>query len=105
MELVPFRHWVVARADDDHTALRFEDREWSYREWTALCAQRAAFLLANRREGAPPVGAPPGGGVGRWSAYTRRGAAQSSRVTSATPTASSSSPTPVTRRCSMGSTS
>ena len=56
MELVPFRHWVVARADDDHTALRFEDRAWSYREWVAACAQRAAFLLATRREGPLHVG-------------------------------------------------
>ena len=24
MEPVPFRHWVVARAEDDHTAMRFE---------------------------------------------------------------------------------
>ena len=56
MELVPFRHWVVARADDDHIALRFEDREWSYREWVAACAQRAAFLLATRREGPLHVG-------------------------------------------------
>src|SRR5262245_27014805 len=56
MELVPFRHWVVARADDDHTALRFEDRAGSYREWVALCAQRAAFLLATRREGPLHVG-------------------------------------------------
>src|SRR5262245_43815804 len=56
MELVPFRHWVVARADDDHTALRFEDRAWSYREWVAMCAQRAAFLLATHREGPLHVG-------------------------------------------------
>jgi fatty-acyl-CoA synthase len=56
MELVPFRHWVVARADDDHTALRFEDRAWTYREWVALCAQRAAFLLATRRDGPLHVG-------------------------------------------------
>src|SRR5262245_16830741 len=56
MELVPFRHWVVARAGDDHTALRFEDRQWSYREWVALCAQRAAFLLATRRDGPLHVG-------------------------------------------------
>ena len=52
IEAVPFRHWVIARADDDHPALRFEDRAWSYREWVALCAQRAAFLLA-ARTGAP----------------------------------------------------
>jgi len=56
MELVPFRHWVVARADDDHIALRFEDRQWTYREWVALCAQRAAFLLETRRAGPLHVG-------------------------------------------------
>ena len=50
MDLVPFRHWVAARADDDHIALRFEDRAWSYREWFAACAQRAAFLLETRRD-------------------------------------------------------
>jgi fatty-acyl-CoA synthase len=56
MELVPFRHWVAARADDDHTALRFEDRQWSYQEWVAACAQRAAFLLATRQPGPLHVG-------------------------------------------------
>src|SRR2546425_675036 len=56
MELVPFRHWVIARAGDDHTALRFEDRQWSYREWVAACAQRDAFLLATRAEGPLHVG-------------------------------------------------
>src|SRR5215475_3601073 len=56
MELVPFRHWVLARADDDHPALRFEDRTWTYREWVALCAQRAAFLLATRGDAPLHVG-------------------------------------------------
>jgi fatty-acyl-CoA synthase len=56
MELVPFRHWIAARADDDHPALRFEDRTWSYRELVAACAQRAAFLLATRRDGPLHVG-------------------------------------------------
>ncbi len=56
MELVPFRHWVVARADDDHTAIRFEDAEIRYREWVGMSAQRAAFLLENRQEGPLHVG-------------------------------------------------
>jgi fatty-acyl-CoA synthase len=56
MELVPFRHWVAARADDDHVALRFEDRAWSYRELVAACAQRAAFLLETRSSGPLHVG-------------------------------------------------
>lgn len=25
MESVPFRHWVLARAEDDHPAIRFEE--------------------------------------------------------------------------------
>src|SRR5215468_460651 len=56
MEPVPFRHWIAARADDDHTALRFEERAWSYRELVAACAQRAAFLLATRSDGLLHVG-------------------------------------------------
>src|SRR5262245_30251589 len=56
MELVPFRHWVAARAEDDHPALCFEDRQWSYRELVAACAQRAAFLLATRSSGPLHVG-------------------------------------------------
>ena len=56
MQIVPFRHWVVARAEDDHTALRFEDRSWTYREVVAACAQRAAFLLDTRQPGPLHVG-------------------------------------------------
>jgi fatty-acyl-CoA synthase len=56
MELVPFRHWVAARAADDHTALRFEDQSWTYREFVAASAQRASFLLAARRDGPLHVG-------------------------------------------------
>jgi fatty-acyl-CoA synthase len=56
MEFVPFRHWIAARAEDDHTALWFEDRSWSYREFVAACAQRAAYLLETRREGPLHVG-------------------------------------------------
>ncbi len=53
MELVPFRHWVVARADDDHPAIRFEDASWTYREAVRAGAERAAFLLAARRAERP----------------------------------------------------
>ncbi len=53
MELVPFRHWVVARAEDDHTAIRFEDESWSYREALQASAERAAFMLAERRDDRP----------------------------------------------------
>jgi len=48
--------FVRARATDDNTALRHGDSRWSYREFVALCAQRAAWLLANRREGPFHVG-------------------------------------------------
>jgi acyl-CoA synthetase (AMP-forming)/AMP-acid ligase II len=53
---VPFRDWVVARAGDDHTAIRFEDQAWSYREAVSAGAERAAFLLAERRAGPLHVG-------------------------------------------------
>ena len=53
LELVPFRHWIVARAEDDHTALRFEDASWTYREAIRAAADRAAFLLAEGRAGRP----------------------------------------------------
>jgi fatty-acyl-CoA synthase len=56
MEIVPFRHWVAARAEDDHTALRSEEASFTYREWVAASAQRAAFLLATRRPGPLHVG-------------------------------------------------
>ena len=48
--------FVRARATDDNTALLHGDSRWSYREFVALCAQRAAWLLANRREGPFHVG-------------------------------------------------
>ena len=38
------------RSSDDNTALRFEDQDWSYREYVAACAQRAALLLALNRD-------------------------------------------------------
>ena len=46
MKLVPFRDWLLERAEDDATALRFEAERWSYRELVAACAQRAALLRA-----------------------------------------------------------
>ena len=51
MELVPFRHWVVARADDDHVALRFEDRQWSYREHKGIAFAPVATRIFNRCTG------------------------------------------------------
>jgi fatty-acyl-CoA synthase len=56
MELVPFRHWVVARAEDDHTAIRFEDESWTYREALRASSERAAFMLAERGDGPLHVG-------------------------------------------------
>jgi fatty-acyl-CoA synthase len=56
MKLVPFRHWIVARAEDDHTAIRFEDQSWSYREAVQAGAERAAFMIAEHREGPLHVG-------------------------------------------------
>ena len=47
---------IRARADDDHVALCNVDQSWTYREYVALCAQRAAFLLAHRRPGPFHVG-------------------------------------------------
>ena len=101
MELVPFRHWVAARADDDHTALRFEDQSWTYREFVAASAQRAAFLLAARREvrstsaccsrtcpTSRSGSARRRSRAARGRDQSRRAAAPSSRATSGTPTAS-----------------
>jgi fatty-acyl-CoA synthase len=50
------RDLLLARAEDDHTALRFEDRRWSYREYVAACVERAQLLLAMRRPGPFHVG-------------------------------------------------
>ena len=45
-----------SRAEDGHVALRHGDQQWSYRELIAAGAERAAFLLANRRAGPFHVG-------------------------------------------------
>jgi fatty-acyl-CoA synthase len=47
---------VRARAGDATTAIVFEDRSWTYDEYVQACAQRAAFLLAERRPGPFHVG-------------------------------------------------
>src|SRR5689334_17612337 len=46
--------FLRARANDPASGLRFEDDTWSYEQLVAGCAERAAWLLANR----PPDGAP-----------------------------------------------
>ena len=40
--LPTFREHVLARRDDPHTAIRFEDQAYSYAEYVQCCAQRAA---------------------------------------------------------------
>ena len=47
---------VRARAADDNTAIRFEDRSWSYAEYVRACAERAALLDELRRPGPFHVG-------------------------------------------------
>ncbi len=102
---------VLARAEDDHTGLRFEDESWTWRQVVAQCAARARMLecpapgrgrstsacssrtcpstsssSAERRWPAPPS----------WASTPRDGG-RSWRVTWPMPTASSSSPTPPRR--------
>src|SRR5437764_843211 len=47
---------LVARADDDHPGLLFEDRAWSWREVVAESARRASLAVALRRPGPLHVG-------------------------------------------------
>ena len=47
---------VRARAGDDYPALLFEDESWSYTEYVAACAARAAVLGELRRPGPFHVG-------------------------------------------------
>jgi fatty-acyl-CoA synthase len=56
MKAVPFRDRVVQQADDDRPAIRFEDQKWTYCEAVQAGAERAAFMLARRREGPLHVG-------------------------------------------------
>ena len=56
MEVVPFKHWLVARAQDDRTAIRFENESWTYAEAIKASAERAAFMLAERKDGPLHVG-------------------------------------------------
>jgi steroid-22-oyl-CoA synthetase len=46
----------LAREEDDHVGLRFEDRSWTWREVVAESATRARFLAARRRPGPFHVG-------------------------------------------------
>ena len=47
---------VRARAADEHAAILFEDRSWSYAEYVTACAERAALLDELRRPGPFHVG-------------------------------------------------
>ncbi len=47
---------VRARAVDEHPAILFEDRSWSYAEYVTACAERAALLEDLRRPGPFHVG-------------------------------------------------
>ena len=47
---------VRARAADEHPAILFEDRSWSYAEYVTACAERAALLDELRRPGPFHVG-------------------------------------------------
>lgn len=58
-ESVPltFADYVRRRADDDNTAVLFEDQRWSYRQWCAEVATRAALwsdIRQSRPSGTPP---------------------------------------------------
>lgn len=52
-----FADLVRARASDDGTAVKFDDRTWTYREWCDEVATRAAWwrsIMASRPAGTPP---------------------------------------------------
>jgi steroid-22-oyl-CoA synthetase len=51
-----FSEVLVARAEDDHTAILFEDETITYRTFIAEAAARAALLSAARRDGPFHVG-------------------------------------------------
>jgi len=51
-----FGDHVRARAHDDNTALLFEDQRWTYREWVAEVATRAAFWKQMRLDGPAHIG-------------------------------------------------
>ena len=51
-----FAERIRARALDDRPAVLFEDQRWTYREWVAQCATRAAFFDSSRTEGPPHIG-------------------------------------------------
>ena len=44
---------ISSRANDEQTALLFDEQRWSYREFVEDCAQRAAYLLGARDQSKP----------------------------------------------------
>jgi fatty-acyl-CoA synthase len=54
--MATIRELLLARVDDPNPALAFEEQSWSYAEFVRACAERAAYLLENRREGPLHVG-------------------------------------------------
>jgi fatty-acyl-CoA synthase len=54
--MATIRDLLLARVDDPNPALAFEERSWSYAAYVRACAERAAYLLENRREGPLHVG-------------------------------------------------
>src|SRR5262249_4677218 len=111
---------LVARADDDHAAILFEDEVVSYRELVAAAAARAALLAEARRGGPFHVGvllenvpeylywiacAALAGAAVPGRSPTRPAAVRGSAPRSATRTASSWCPTPTAPASLLGSTS
>lgn len=47
---------LYARREDSNVALYYQGQQWSYAEYVALCCQRAAYLLANKKPGPFHVG-------------------------------------------------
>ena len=54
--MATFGDHVRARVHDDNTALLFEDQRWSYREWVADVATRAALWKQMRLDGPAHIG-------------------------------------------------
>ena len=54
--MATFGDHVRARVHDDNTALLFEDQRWSYREWVAEVATRAALWKQMRLDGPAHLG-------------------------------------------------
>jgi fatty-acyl-CoA synthase len=50
------RDLILARQADSKTAILFEDESWTYVDYVAACAQRAAFLLEQRSDAPFHVG-------------------------------------------------